>query len=121
MVHVERSNTILYCDRWAEAVAFYRDVLGLPVTFESDWFVELALGSETFVSVADASRSSIVAGEGAGLTLSWRVADVAELRTVLRRSGVPVGEIGTRWGSQVLDVFDPAGNRIEFWSDPFPR
>lgn len=116
MLDVERSNTILYCERWTETVRFYRDVLGLDVVFENDWFVELALGSAAFVSIADAARSSIAPGSGAGLTLSWRVADVAAARSALLDAGVEVGEIGTRWGAGVLDLFDPAGNRIELWS-----
>ncbi len=116
MVHVERSNTILYCERWTETVAFYRDVLGFLVAFENDWFVEFAVHAGSFVSVADASRSSIRSGDGAGLTLSWQVADVDAVGASLRDAGVDVGDLITRFGARVIDVFDPAGNRIEFWS-----
>lgn len=116
MVVVRRANTILYTDRWLETVAFYRDALALPITFANDWFVEFDLGQGAFVSVADSRRSSIAAGVGDGLTLSLEVADVDEVRSGLARAGVTVGDVGTRWGAAVLDVFDPAGNRIEFWS-----
>ena len=116
MLEVERTNTVLYVERWSEAVAFYREVLGLTVAFENDWFVEFALNAGSFVSVADASRSSVRAGDGAGVTLSWQVADVDEVRTSLRDAGAEVGEVVTRFGARVFDVFDPAGNRIELWS-----
>lgn len=120
MVHVERSNTILYCRRWPDAVRFYRQVLGLPVTFENDWFVEFAAGPGAFVSIADAGRASIAPGDGAGVTLSWRVPDVDATRAELLGAGVDVGETETRWGARVLDVFDPVGNRIELWSGTAP-
>ena len=114
---VRRSNTILYTDRWAETVAFYRDSLALTVAFENDWFVEFALGSGAYVSVADAARSSIAPGRGDGVTLSLQVDDVRAVRSDLVRAAVDVGEIGVRWGAEVLDVHDPSGNRLEFWSE----
>lgn len=118
MVVVERTNTVLYCDDWAETVAFYRNELGLTVAFENDWFVEFAVHAGAFLSVADASQSSIRPGDGAGLTLSWQVADIAAVRSSLAEAGVAVGALTRRFGADVFDVFDPAGNRIEFWSDP---
>lgn len=117
MLTVRRSNTILYTERWAETVAFYRDSLSLMVAFENDWFVEFALGSGSFVSVADAARSSIAPGRGDGITLSLLVDDVGAVRSDLLRAGVEVGEVGVRWGADVLDVHDPSGNRVEFWSE----
>lgn len=117
MLRPERTNTILYCERWQETVAFYRDVFGLPVAFTNDWFVEFALGPGSFLSVADAARSSIAPGGGAGLTLSWQVGDVEEARTRLLAAGAAVAETGLRWGAAVVDLFDPEGNRIELWSD----
>jgi len=118
VIRTLRANTILYCDRWQESVAFYRDVLGLDVAFANDWFVEFVLGPDRFVSIADAARSSLESGGGAGITLSWQVADVAEARALLAEGGATVGEIGRRWGADVIDVFDPEGHRIELWSQP---
>lgn len=118
MVRIDRSNTILYCARWADVVAFYREGLELEIAFENDWFVEFVTAPGAFLSVADAARSSIDAGEGAGLTLSWRVTDVAAERSRLQARSIDVGEIAIRWGAHVVDLFDPAGNRVELWSDP---
>jgi catechol 2,3-dioxygenase-like lactoylglutathione lyase family enzyme len=118
MVHIERSNTILYCARWNETVEFYRSGLGLAVAHENDWFVEFELAPHSFVSIADATHSSVEPGDGRGMTLSLRVADVAAARSALVEAGVAVGEVGTRWGAAVIDVYDPSGNRLEFWSDP---
>jgi catechol 2,3-dioxygenase-like lactoylglutathione lyase family enzyme len=117
LIRVERTNTILYCRRWADTVAFYRDRLGLPEAFANDWFVELMLGPDSFLSVADAARASIPPGDGAGITLSWQVRDVEDARARLIDDGVEVGEIGERWGAAVLDLYDPEGNRVELWSE----
>ena len=113
---IEAANTIVYCADFAEAVSFYRDGLGLRVTFASDWFVELELAPNTFLSVADASRTSIEAGDGRGITLSWRVVDLAATRAALLARGIDVGPVTDRFGSPTADLFDPVGNRIELWS-----
>lgn len=113
-----RSNTILYSDRWVETVAFYRERLGLAVEFENDWFVEFSVAPGAFVSVADASRATVAPGRGAGVTLSLQVDDVHQLRADLLRSGGEVGDVGRRWGADVLYLHDPSGNRVEFWVRP---
>lgn len=110
------SNTIIYCDRWADVVDFYRTGLGLRTSMERDWFVELELHPGAHVSIADASRATIVAGDGTGLTLSWRVADLDAERDRLRGNGVDVSSVRSRWGARAFFVLDPVGNRIEFWS-----
>jgi catechol 2,3-dioxygenase-like lactoylglutathione lyase family enzyme len=117
VVTVRRTNTILYTDRWADTVAFYRDAMSLPIEFENGWFVEFALATGTYVSVADADRASIASGRGDGLTLSLQVDDVDAVRTELIGAGVDVGDVGRRWGADVLDVWDPSGNRVELWAE----
>ncbi len=109
-------NTILYSTRWPEMVTFYRDVLRLPIVFENEWLVEFHVAASAFVSVADSARASIDAGNGAGLTLSWQVDDVASVRTRLIEAGVAMSGVRERWGSRVAYLVDPVGNRIELWS-----
>jgi predicted enzyme related to lactoylglutathione lyase len=116
-VTVHRSNTILYCDRWADVVAFYRTDLGLRVTAEREWFIEFALHPGSHLSVADASRTSIAPGDGSGLTLSWQIDDIDVVRARLVARGIAATPIEPRWGSSSFYVVDPAGNRIECWSD----
>ena len=116
MVHVERANTILYCDRWRATVAFYRSLLDADVAFENDWFVELALVDGATLSIADAARATIPSSGGAGITLSWRVADVVAAREALRTAGFDVSPVHRRFGSPVVDLVDPEGHRVELWS-----
>ena len=117
MIEASRMNTILYSRRWTEMVTFYRDVLGLPIALERDWFVEFQVAPAAFVSVADSGRASVDPGDGRGLTLSWRVDDVATVRAQLIALGLSVSEIAGRWGARVAYLFDPDANRIELWSD----
>lgn len=117
LITITRRNTILYCRRWSATVAFYRHDLGLPVLVEKDWFVEFAIGSETALSIADASRTTIKSVDGEGITLSWRVADLAATRKRLVDHGVEPTEIRPVWDAVACYLFDPEGHRIELWSD----
>lgn len=110
------TNTILYCTRWADTVAFYRDTIGLTTTFENDWFVEFELADGAHVSIADARRTSIQPGGGDGITLSWQVADVTASRDQLTERGVAVSPPMVRWGAATAFLHDPEGNRIEIWT-----
>jgi len=110
------TNTILYCKKWQQTVAFYRDRLGLPVNFSNDWFVEFRLSEGARVSIADESRASIKSG-GAGLTLSLEVKeevnDIDSVRADIK-SGVAPTEISDHpWGARVFYLYAPEGHRIE--------
>jgi catechol 2,3-dioxygenase-like lactoylglutathione lyase family enzyme len=112
---IRRTNTILYCARWADTVSFYAERLALPISFRNDWFVEFELGPGMHLSIADQSRSSIEPNHGAGITLSWEVDDVEEARRLLLAAGVGVSPVGARFGARTIDLFDPERNRIELW------
>ena len=114
---VMRANSILYCRRWSETVAFYRRQLRLVETFSNDWFVEFRLTDGSALSIADASRSTIEPVGGQGITISLQVADrLEDLRARLEASNIQAGEITQRFGARVFDIWDPEGHRIEFWS-----
>ena len=117
MLRPLRANTILYCHHWAATVAFYRQLLGLPVGFENEWFVEFRLNDSAYLSIADASRASIAAVGGQGITLAWQVSNLAELHSQLQAAGVAVTLLRRRWGAWVFYCHDPEGHRLEFWND----
>ncbi|MBX3012302.1 MAG: VOC family protein [Caldilineaceae bacterium] len=112
---IQRANTILYCAHWPATVAFYRDQLGLPVTYANDWFVELLLGEGRYLSLANSARATIPPGRGAGLTLSWQVTAIATLQQQLQQVGIATTPLKVKWGAQVLYFHDPEGHRIELW------
>jgi catechol 2,3-dioxygenase-like lactoylglutathione lyase family enzyme len=115
-----RSNTILYCRKWHATVAFYRQQLGLTAAFENAWFVEFHLNDGAYLSIADASRTSIAAVDGQGITLAWEVGDLAEFHAYLEAAGVQVTPLRRRWGAWVFYCYDPEGHRLEFWRAAAP-
>ncbi len=115
-ITINRTNTILYCEAFDQTVSFYQDILKLRVTTQKDWFVEFRLRDRVYLSVADAGRTTIPAGEGQGLTLSWQVEDVREARDRLVAMGIETSPVEWRYGAWGLFLHDPAGNRIELWS-----
>jgi uncharacterized glyoxalase superfamily protein PhnB len=115
-LRIERTNTILYCEGFAETVEFYRDVFGFNVTFANDWFTEFVLGDGSHLSVADAARATIGPARGVGITLSWQVLDLEAAYQSLVTRGAQPDPIHQRWGAAAFHVRDPEGHRIELWA-----
>lgn len=114
---IEIANTIFYCSRWHECVAFYKSGLGLRESFRNAWFVEFELTETARLSIADASRSTMGNTGGRGVTLTLRVADIRTARDVLLARGLAPGKLRSHpWNAQLFHVFDPEGNRVEFWA-----
>jgi hypothetical protein len=99
-------------------VRFYRDLLGLPVSFKKDeWLIELRISGFSHLSLADAARCTIASNGGAGITLSWCVAELEQLRDKLVNAEVRVTAIKSGgWRLPYFYAYDPEGTRIEFWS-----
>ena len=113
---VLRANTILYCRRWKETVAFYRDRLGLESVFQYDWFVEFRLTPTAFLSVADQSRATLTSAGGKGITLSFQIDDLHAAHHAFVTDGLAPTAIRSQvMGADVFYLFDPEGTRIEFW------
>jgi catechol 2,3-dioxygenase-like lactoylglutathione lyase family enzyme len=115
-VKIKSTNTILYCTNWEATVAFYRTGLQLPVLSSTEWFVEFKLNESSRVSVADEARTTVKSGRGKGLTLSLQVDDIEQTRMELMEAGLTPTPVREVWGSKVIYVHDPEGNRLEFWS-----
>lgn len=117
LVTPAQTNTILYCRRWRETIAFYRDELGLGVIADHGWFVELAVTDGTSLSIADATRATIDGVDGQGITLSWRVTDLAATRTRLVQNGLAPTEVRRLGDAVACYLTDPEGHRIEIWTE----
>ncbi|MFT5176378.1 MAG: catechol 2,3-dioxygenase-like lactoylglutathione lyase family enzyme [Gammaproteobacteria bacterium] len=110
-------NTVLYCQHYAQTLAFYEHVLGLQRTFSKDWFVEFRVAQEAFLSVADQNRATISSAQGKGLTLTFQVDDVRASHDQLHARGATLTAVGPRpWGAQGFLLHDPEGTRIEIWA-----
>ena len=121
LVAVEQFNTVLYCRHWLPTVRFYRDDLGLPVVDENDWFVEFRVTGGSSLSIADSARAPVDHVAGQGITLSWRVTDLAAARERLVERALQPSEIRTVRNAAVFYVADPEGHRIEAWSQVHPN
>ena len=117
MINIKSANTILYCKNWEETVIFYKAQLKLPITTALDWFIEFRLSETSCLSVADESRTTINSNEGKGITITLEVDDIKKTHSYLIESGLNPSLIKHHsWGAKVVHLFDPEGNRIEFWS-----
>lgn len=113
----QTTNTILYCQKWAETVAFYKEGLALPVLFSSDWFVEFELGPAARLSIADERRSKIKSSQGAGITLTLQVENTDAVWADLHARGLELESPRDHiWGARVFYFYDPEGHRLEIWS-----
>jgi catechol 2,3-dioxygenase-like lactoylglutathione lyase family enzyme len=116
-LHFESANTILYCKRWKETVAFYQRQLGLPVTFSSDWFIEFRLADAAHLSIADEARASVKSGGGQGVTLTLQVDSAEAVRALLQKRGLNPEPLRDHpWGARAFYLYDPEGHRLEIWS-----
>ncbi|MFW5931425.1 MAG: VOC family protein [Desulfosalsimonas sp.] len=110
------ANTILYCKNWQQTVAFYKDRLGLTVSFSNDWFVEFRLTDSSRISIADQTRASVKSCGGKGFTLALEVGEIEPVWTDMNDSGLAPTEIRDHpWGARVFYFYDPEGHRIEIW------
>ncbi len=114
---LKSANTILYCKKWQQTVDFYRHQLALPITFESDWFVEFQLTDTAHLSIADEQRATIKSSDGAGITVTLQVEDSDEMWQYFNGKGIPLEPVRDHpWGARVFYFYDPEGHRLEVWS-----
>ena len=114
-MHIGRTNTILYCQKWQETVAFYRTIFIFPISYQNDWFVEFQLADHTYLSIAYERRASIHSASGEGITLSWQVSNLTEMHAALTKQGIAVSDVCKKWGASLFYLHDPEGHRVELW------
>ena len=110
---MELVEVIVYVRDMRRAIGFYRDVLGLEVTFESEFWTTHATGPCTLALHATDRRERGVAEPDP----TFLVADLDGERDRLLAVGVEVTEIREPApGIRVCDAFDPDGNRFSLES-----
>ncbi len=111
-----RSNTILYCDKYEQTVTFYRDILNLQISQKTEWLVEFILSGQSFLSIADAGRTTIKSANGDGITISLKIENIDQVYNYFCDQGITASEIKSVWNAKTIYVYDPEGHRIEFWT-----
>ena len=54
--------------------------------------------------------------DGKGITISLQVANIQQTRAESREAGITPTLFQDVWGAKAIYVYDPEGNRLEFWS-----
>ena len=79
--------------------------------------MEFELNSTSRLSIADASRASVDASGGKGITITMKIDDIEAARAFLHEKGIEQISVKYHsWGANMIHFFDPEGNRLEFWS-----
>lgn len=115
MLEAKMTQIILYVEDMARALSFYRDLLGLPVTYPQDLadgegalWVELAAGGCSLALHGGAQDRPDDQHE-----LIFKVKDLAQARMALLNAGIHVAEIRIlEDGALIAEGVDPDGHRF---------
>ncbi len=109
--------------RWSETVSFYRDIIGLPVKFESEemGWAEFDLGGASLAierQNKDDPESQSVVGRFVGISI--QVDDIGAVYEELKDKGVEfVGPPEKQpWGGVLAHFNDPDGNTLTLLGVP---
>jgi lactoylglutathione lyase len=111
-----RTGFILYVHPYAACVAFYRDVLGLPVLFGTPGLTCFAFGDGYLMVEQADDGPPPEAGVPYRTCLRMNVPDVRARADALAARGVGVDYQEHDWGT-VAKFEDPAGNLCAFKDD----
>jgi predicted enzyme related to lactoylglutathione lyase len=105
----ELHTLICEVDDMDRAVAFYRDVLGLPVPFTSPHWTSVQLGTTRIGLHPPMSGQAV----GRGWIVGIAVDDIVGLKAHLTNHGCATGEYHDTPGGVVMNFEDPDGNRLQ--------
>ena len=111
-----RTGLILFVNRYAECVAFYRDKLGIPVMFKKQDLTCFDLGSSYLMVEPADSDSTLQQGGQPRTCLRMNVPNVRQCADALLAKGVKVDYQEHSWGT-VAKFVDPDGNLCAFKDD----
>jgi lactoylglutathione lyase len=117
---------ILYVEDLDASVAFYRTLLGLPVSTRSDTYAEFRL-SNVKLGLFDRAHLPELIGRqpgrgGTATELLFLVEDVDAEAERLRAAGAAIlsGPVDRAWGHRTVHVADPDGHVVEL-AQEIPR
>jgi lactoylglutathione lyase len=117
---------ILYVDDLDRSVAFYRDLLGLPLKFAQAGYAEFATEGTRFALYERARLPELIGRAAAGgdpaMEILFLVPDVDAEAEWLRQAGVEVlsGPVDRAWGHRTLHLLDPDAHVVEL-AQEIPR
>ena len=116
-----QAGIILRTENYEDCVAFYRDLLCLPVLFQLDRPGSILTsfdlgGTYLMVEPGGPTPSHRKSLDQSSVTLRFNVADLEKTATALEAFGVIVNRRQFDWGT-VGDFVDPDGNRCQLRSE----
>ncbi|MDD8023926.1 MAG: VOC family protein [Paracoccaceae bacterium] len=118
---VTHHGIILFTERYADCVAFYRDKLGLPVWFEKPGLCCLRFGDGyLMIETGGAAQERRKSRSENPTVLRFNVPDVEEAAALLEAQGIAVTRKQYDWGT-IGAFLDPDGNvcGLKNADDPF--
>ena len=110
----QRTGLILYVHKYQECITFYRDILELPILFDTNMLTCFQLGGMyLMVEVDDENPVPRQSDEVNRNCLRMNVHDVKKYTDRLSANGVEVRYGEYNWGT-IAKFFDPDGNLIAF-------
>jgi len=114
---VKSLHTVLLCEKWEDCVSFYKDVLGFPVVYERDRFVEFQVTPDACIGILKPLKADDPRPSHDRVILSVCVEEIEEAHAKLKARCPDLPAIRKHpWGPRVFEFRDPEGWRIEFWS-----
>ena len=107
-------NIVIPARNFGQTVAFYRDVLALPVLQETESYCFLRAGGVN-IAIHPVVGESVFAPTGHGLYLDLLVDDLAEVRARLSEESVVILREWVDHGTAFLAIADPSGNLLEIY------
>jgi len=112
------SVVYLYVSDMSSSLAFYRDLLGIPLESDDEGgWAEATFPRGVRFALHRAHGDEEQLGSGT-IRVNLEVADVDEAASRLRAEGVEVGEIVRDFWGAACAVRDPDGYRLELYEPP---
>jgi lactoylglutathione lyase len=107
------SVVYLYVRDMERSLAFYRDLLGIPLEGDAQWAETTFAGGTRFA--LHAAHDGVGTLSSGTVHVDFEVADVDEAAALLRERGVDVREpMREEWGT-ALEVVDPDGYTVSLF------
>lgn len=110
----DRTGIILYTQKYAECVSFYKDILELPILFTTEMLTCFKFGSAyLMVEIDDQNAHHLENGHRIRTCLRLNVKQIEPLVENLKSHKISVDHQKHDWG-EVAKFYDPDGNLCAF-------
>lgn len=111
----------IFVEDLGSSVAFYRDVLGLPLLAQEDHYAHFRAGDGALLELVSGGKASQAPKnpEQQSIVINLRVENLDEAIAELKQKGVNfMGEIDAYKNSRWAHFVDPEGNQLEIKETP---